>query len=228
MLETASIAVLSLSVFMYPVREYIRELTLISILIALSSWVIRINFDLSLVNSLAHFVILILSMRYLLKIKLYRSAHIALVGMAGFLLIQLVVASLLNLLNIIVPTDVELATGRSVYLIQIICVMAVFFVSYLVSRFSLGVTKYVRPPHSFFVKEKITKKKLSTISITLIGTFTVLFGFYLCLSFELYWSVAVLLVLSTFLLYDSYRKDKPHDHIGHRPVSGKGHQEIQR
>jgi hypothetical protein len=207
-LDTSAIIFLMLSVFNYPLREYLKEYAISAITVAISSLIIRVYCDLPLIDTLAHFFIIVLCMRFLMRIRLYRAAHIAIVGVAGYFLIQLLVVGLLQLLQLIALHDMTLNSGFGVYLVQIVSDTLTLLISYLINRFGLGATKYIRPPHNFYINDAMSRNKLTNIIATCCALALVNVGFYIYQSQGLYPAIAILLIVSAFLVFLAYRRDK--------------------
>lgn len=222
MLDTSAIIFLMLSIFNYPLREYLKEYAISAVTVAFSSLVIRVYCDLPMIDTIAHFVILVVCMRFLMQIKLYRAAHIAIVGVAGYFLIQLLVVGLLQLLQLIALHDMTLNNGFGVYLVQIVSDTLTFMISYLISHFGLGATKYIRPPHNFYINDAMSRNKLTVIIATCCALALVNIGFYIYQSQDLYPAIAILLIVSAFLIFLAYRRDKKRGSSnGYGAISGK-------
>lgn len=206
-LDTSAIVCLMSAIFNYPLREYLKEYALTAAIIAVSSWVLRIYGDWAAIDTISHVVILVLCMFFLMRVKLYRCAHIVIVGTAIYFLTQLLVVSLFQFLHWVVLHEMTLASGSGVYLIQITSDLLAFLISCVIGRYSLGITKYVRPPHNFFVTEKMSRTKLTVILFTCAAFALINMGFYAYQNQDLYPAAAILLVVSMALVYLSYRRD---------------------
>lgn len=208
--DTSAIIFLMLSVFNYPLREYLKVYSISAMTVAIASLVIRVYCSLPIFDTLSHYLILVLCMRFLMKVKIYRAAHIAIVGVSGYFLIQLLVVVLLQLLQIIALHDMTLTTGFGVYLVQLISDTLTMLLSFFINRFGLGATKYIRPPHNFYITDSMSLNKLTVIIATCCALALISIGFYIYQSQDLYPAIAILSTVSIFLVFLAYRRDKKH------------------
>jgi hypothetical protein len=198
-----------MSVFQYPIREYLREAALICIILATSSTVARNLLDISPVyDSSIHISLMIFGMRFLMKIRTYRATRMVAVGTVGLLAMQALSVMMYTKTGVVDPKVLDDPHSWWTRSLQMTSEAFMFTIAYTVVTFDLGITKYVRPPHDFYVRE-MTKEKRTTIIVSA--------SLLIVITYVVYVYFAKLDIIATFFLTNilfliviifTYRRDE--------------------
>jgi hypothetical protein len=143
-----------------------REAALICIILATSSTIGRNLLEIPPVyDTSIHIALMIFGMRFLMKIRTYRATRMVAVGTVTLLVMQILSAMIYSKTGIIDSKALEDTHSWWSRSLQMTSQAFMFTLSYLIVTFDLGITKYVRPPHDFYVRE-MTKEKRKTIIVS--------------------------------------------------------------
>lgn len=208
-LDTLAITFLMFSVFQYPIREYLKEILFISCILAVASIIGRELMGISPVyDSLVHILLLIAGLRLFIKVTLHRSVRIVGVGMVGYFAIQMGIAVLATKTGLIDSSIVNQSNSMGVRLVQLLSQAVSYTISYLIVVFNLGIARYIRPPHDFYLDSRITREKLQVYFGTTIALLILCIGFHLLVErFEITLAFIIANILFIFVIMLTYRRD---------------------
>lgn len=208
-LDTLAIYFLMMSIFQYPIREYLKEVMLICSLLALESILFREILKLSIVDTLIHILLLIICLRYIIKIRWFRAIRIVAVGVLGYFAIQMIVSSIVLLSGLFSSIELDNSLSLSSIMVQITAQAFAFLAALIVQRFDLGTTKYIRPPHDFYIVEKFNAYQLRILVISAISLLASCSALYFLVHHNeifIYCIISIFLFLVVLIL--TYRRDK--------------------
>ncbi|BCG57680.1 hypothetical protein [Paenibacillus sp. URB8-2] len=168
-----------LKLYMLPVREYFVRILLFASFIALFSYLMRIAIGVPEWDLPLQYLLIILFLRLGLKIKVHLASFIAGAGICGYALIQVALYyfyAWTNLMNVGVLKE---NSGFYISLLQVSTIVAAFVLSWALTRFNLGFSFIIVPPHDFLVKENYFTNRnlilvigslasLATVSVTIL------------------------------------------------------------
>lgn len=212
MLETYAIFALVFVSFWLPYKEYLKEITVMAVFVSLLSYFLRNTLGLDMaVDVGASFVMMILFLRYLIRIRLFRSAIISLTYFAYAIINSLTFMALSSSGLVNGDAVINNAASPSAYVVQVVSAAIAVIVAFLVHRTKIGYSFIIRPPHDFFVKSTISKSEIQIIAI--VGTAFIVFIAAIGLITKEHTFIGLPFVALLFLtlLYLAYRRDMNHD-----------------
>lgn len=170
--EAIGVLILILKLYMLPVREYLVKIILFSLFAAVFSYVMRIvlkapEWDLPL-----QYLLYILFLRWGLKIKLHLASFIAGSGICAYVVIQLSLYYFYAWTNLVNVSILKESNGTHLYLLQISSIIASLGLSRALTRFNLGFSFIIVPPHDFLVKENYFTNRNLLLVIGSLASFT--------------------------------------------------------
>ncbi len=208
-LDIFSIILSTFCFFSLPFKEYLKEVLIISFSLSLSSYFVRVVFEAALFDTLIQVILLILLIRFLVKVKTTLSILMAAIGTMAYISFQPLVIFLYDLTGIIHAAASLSAETWGARTVQLTTDVLMVLASLILIRFGLGITYFARPPHSMYLKERLSKNFFLILLIACIGiAITCLFMFLLLqIKFLLIPPIAflVFLVLVMLVLRRDYR-----------------------
>ncbi|SEN59101.1 hypothetical protein [Paenibacillus sp. OV219] len=208
-LDTLAITFVMFSIFQYPIREYLREILIIVCILAVTSIIGRELLRISPVyDSLNHIVLLIAGLRIFMKVKLYRSLRIVGVGMIGYFAIQICIVAMVAKTGLLDSSMLYQSNSTEVRLVQLISQAVTFTVAYCIVKFNLGIAKYIRPPHDFYLDTRMSKEKLWVYFGTTVALLVLSLSFHLLVErFEIIEVFIIANILFIIVIMFTYRRD---------------------
>lgn len=207
-LDTLAIYFLMMAIFHYPIREYLKELFFICIMLALTSIFIREILGYSLLDTSTHVILLLICLRYLIKIRWHRAIRILAVGVLGYFLIQTIISLIVKSVGFI-QIDLNNSNYTVIRLIQFTAQIVTYLIAYIIIKFRLGTTKFIRPPHDFYIKEELTTSHIRILFFTSISLMLICLLVFLLLSHNMILIfLIVTIVLFSSVIYLTYRRDR--------------------
>lgn len=178
-LDAFAVFVLVLKLYRLPLKEYIMELSIMSVFIAIVSFVLRIVLNVPAIDLPLQVVLFALFIRYVMRVKLFYSAIITSAGLGAYLLIQMTLYAILSGIGYLDEQLVLQSTGVEVNVVQAMSITLAYVIGFIFKKFNLGFSFIIRPPHDFSVKEDLSTARNKSL---------------------LFWSIVTLLVLSISLV----------------------------
>lgn len=204
--------------FRLPFVEYIKEISLISIVVSLVSYIVRIYFDSSpLIDVIIHLFLYIAFFRYLIKIKTHKAVVISLIYL-GYGGLSFLIYFVYVHFNIFSPESIDQSTGIAAYAIQLTRIVITCIIAWILFRFNLGSSRFIRPPHDFIAKSKIKKSDMIALISTIITTIVFMFSFFWMLNFRSFLMIPVSLLSFVALIWIIYKRDND-DERSNRSIS---------
>lgn len=205
-LDAFAVFVLVLKLYRLPLREYIMELSIMSVFIAIVSFVLRIVLNVPMFDLPLQVLLFTLFMRYVMRIKLFYSAIITGAGLGGYLLLQLLIY---KAFTFSVNQQFALqSTGVTVNVFQITAILSAYTIGYILKKFNLGFSFIIRPPHDFSVVEDYTTARNKALLFWSIITLLVLsISLPALLNMKMEYVIPLLLISFTALYLHSRRRD---------------------
>ncbi|REE91412.1 hypothetical protein A8990_105117 [Paenibacillus taihuensis] len=208
-LDTLAVTVIMFSIFQYPIREYLREIGIIACILAVASIVGRELMGIGAeYDALNHMMLLILGLRFLIKVRLYRSFRIVGVGMIGYFAIQMSIVAVTTMTGLVDASMLRHSNSIEARLVQLLSQSVSYTIAYMIFMFNLGISKYIRPPHDFYLDTRITKEKWSVYTWVTVSLMLVLTCFYLYIErSEIVAALILGSILFTIVIMLTYRRD---------------------
>jgi hypothetical protein len=94
-------------------------------------------------------------------------------------------------------------------MIQLFTQAIAYTISYIIVVFDLGITKYIRPPHDFYVDKKMTpgKRNVIIVSVSTLLGLSVAFYFYIVKS-DIIAAFVLANILCIIVIMFTYRRDQ--------------------
>jgi len=173
-LDSFFIIVLGLRVYRLPVFDYIKELSLIVIIAAVSSYLVRVHFKIPSYDVAIQFIIYTLGLRYLINYRVRESLIITSVGYLSFIAVQFIVYPILLWSGLVSVEDAQSLKELGTYFIQLSTNFISLILLIIFNQYKIGYTFIPAPPHDHYIKPKKRKIEL-LINIAVILAIIVLF-----------------------------------------------------
>lgn len=207
MLDIYALFGLMFKTFRLPYFEYIREITIIAIVVSLVSYIVRVYLEApAVLDIILHLVLYIIFFRYLIKVKVWRAAIISLVYFGYGLISFIVYLCYVN--TGILPSDlINDSSSYAAEVLQITQISLSSLLSWLLYKYGLGFSFIIRPPHDLFIKTKLKKNDMIIINSALVVAI-IFFGSVLyILHYQNFLIIPLNLIAFSVLIYLAYRKD---------------------
>lgn len=212
MLETYAIFALVFVSFWLPYREYLGEITVMALLVTLLSYLLRNVLDLNMVVDVgAAYIMMILFLRFLIRLKLFRAIMISLTYFA-YAIINSFAFFLLSSTGL-VDGDMVInnAASPSAFLVQGASAAIAVIVAYLVHRTKIGYSFIIRPPHDFFVRTHLKRSEVRIILSVGASFIAFLVTVGLITEEQTFMGLPLVILLFVTLLILAYRRDMSHE-----------------
>lgn len=207
-LDVFSVIYLMFSFFSLPTREYIKEIAVIAAALSLSSYLVRIVFGLPLIDTLIQAALIIVLIRFLVKVKTALSVLITAVGFLAYMFLQPLILYLLTFSGAIAADVAPTTDTWGIRMVQLVTDTALIGISLLIARFGLSVTYFMRPPHTFFIKERLSREFFVIVAAACFGLTLSCALMYLLLEIRFLLippiALSILIVLILFVLRRDY------------------------
>lgn len=165
-MDVIAVFVLMFKIFRLPIREYWVEISILSAVISIISYLLRVVMEIPAIDPILQLTLFVLFMRSIIKIRLFPSVLLSFSGIIAYAAIQFLVFYILIFLGLLHEND---AQENSLYLLQICAQSTSYLIGYLIYRFNFGFTFVNRPPHAFFIKEKMTRSNVYLMLWLMVG-----------------------------------------------------------
>lgn len=206
-LEIYALFALMFKTFRLPYFDYIQEISIIALTVALTSYIIRVYFDINqVIDILTHFIFYILFFRYLIKVRYWRAIVISFMYI-GYAVLNIMVYLLYTSTGILTAEVLNHPNSAAAYVIQLSTAVLAFAIAYVIYRRNSGFSFIIRPPHDFFIKAKMQKKDCVIIMAVLLMLLLLSFTFYILFHYQSMVSIPLIIVSYLVLIYLAYRRD---------------------
>ncbi|KEQ25543.1 hypothetical protein ET33_02130 [Paenibacillus tyrfis] len=211
LLEVYALFALMFKTFRLPYFEYFKEISIIAVVVALTSYFIRVYFEINqLADIITHLVLYILFFRYMIKVKIWRGIIISLVYF-GYGVLNLIIYLVLSNFGLVTEKLVNNPSSLDAFILQFATATSALLISYALHKFNLGFSFIIRPPHDFFIKSKIKRSDFVILTSIIIVACILMFTFYLIFHHKSFISIPMIILSYVVLLYLAYRKDMSRD-----------------
>ncbi|WP_244873623.1 hypothetical protein [Brevibacillus reuszeri] len=195
--------------FRFPFWDYKREVIIIGLSLAITSFLVRIIFEIPEIDLAIQFFLFIVFFRYLIKFRVAEAAMLTAIGILAFDLSQLLVIPSLITLEVASLGDVFRSTGMGTFLIQAVNDGVMILVSWILFRFNLGFSFIMQPPHE--VRWKTSYKGTNFVALigVLIASVAIFATLYILLNYfnEIKYVAITVIVAFIILLITSHKKE---------------------
>lgn len=170
-LEMFAVLTAALRLFRFKVSWYLKDIVVMSLVLALSSYLMRIVLEVPWLDMPLAMCAVIVFMRFAIKVKPQYAVILTLSGYAFYIAVQ---SSVYLVFKIMLEFDGVMlmeSHGVYLYLLQITTAGVTMLISYFLHVIGLGFTFIIHPPHSFITK---FSKKENTVFYATIATFLIL------------------------------------------------------
>ncbi|NEZ42992.1 hypothetical protein [Paenibacillus alvei] len=196
--EAFALLTATLKLFRFKVSFYLKDFVVMSIVLSLSSYLIRIVFEAPWFDIPLTMCAIIVFMNYVIKVRLQYAVIITLSGYAFYTAVQ---SLLFLVLNITINFDSSMlmeSYGVYLYLLQIATAGGTMLISNFLNAIGLGFTFIIHPPHSDMTK---FSKKENKVFYAAIVTFLILTASTVFLLSGYAWLAYIIVLLNFSLLY---------------------------
>lgn len=203
--------------FRFPYMEYVKEVAGIALIVSFISYLLRIYFEvIPVIDTIAHFVIYILFMWFVIRIKLWRAAIMSLFyivyGMFTFVAYFAYVRT-----GLMTPEVVSQSNSNAAYVIQLTAIFISFFLAWLFHKISIGFSFFPRPPHDFILKRPLSKNDVIVLSGVLALAGIMFYSFLHITHNHGLDAIPINIVPIILVIFMAYRRDKKYE----RPYRGR-------
>jgi len=195
--DASAVIILALTLYRLPVKDYAKEIIIMSLGISLFSYLMRMVLEIPSLDLPIQMILFILFFRFGLKIKLFYSGLITSASLNAYIIFQLfilygfITAGTLDY-NVVFQTH-----NYQIQLIQILSIIVSYLISFSLYKFGWGFSFIVTPPHQFSIKEDYFSGNNKVLLLTTLSTLIVV-SLALLVTFNFY---AVFLIPSIMIVY---------------------------
>lgn len=202
---------LMISLYKLPLWIHRYKVAAFAVLIALISFVMRLVIDFPQLDLPIQYLLFILFLKYVYKIKFSLSAFVAGAGVTAYAVLQLTIFYIYNLVGLLYKSVLTQTDGSAVYLIQISSILAAYAIAAFLKGFRLGFT-FIRVPQDHLASHRNGQRSL--LIATVISTITIFL-----ISFFLYTVDSLGLIIMAFATFSvSYFLSQRSDYEGVRSI----------
>lgn len=207
-LDALAILILGFKIYRFPLKDYIWELFVFTVIIAFVSYYNRLVLEFPVIDPVVQLLLYIAFFRLILKTRMLYSLLISITGYLAFIVIQLILIFTLNILSIFPLDAIENQTGLDVNMLQVLTELLSFTIAFMLYKLNGGFSFIIRPPHTF-IREKITKTKLKIYLVIIFSLGIFIFITYWHLQIEAKLMLVILFALIGFLalILIAYKRD---------------------
>ncbi|EJW14687.1 hypothetical protein M5X06_16060 [Paenibacillus alvei] len=197
-IEAFALLTATLRLFRFRANYYRINIVVMSIVLALSSYLIRIVFEEPWFDIPLTMCAIIVFMNYIIKVKLQYAVIITLSGYVFYTAVQSVIFLVLNIAINFESSMLLESSGVYLYLLQTATAGVMILISRYLYKIGLGFSFIIHPPHSYYSK---FSKKENTIFYAALVSFLVLTA-TIAFSLSGYaWLTCIIVLLNFSLLY---------------------------
>ncbi len=167
--DAAAMLALMCKLYRLPIVMYAKRMSILILIIALTSYLLRMQLNLPYFDLPVQYAIFVLFFRYVIKMKFHYSAFVVASGFITFTNIQLLIYYFYTATGAANSAVLAEISGLAVYIVQISTEVAVFALCTLLWRFGYGWSFIILPPHNFAKREKYTGFNMELILSTFIS-----------------------------------------------------------
>ncbi|NHN32872.1 hypothetical protein [Paenibacillus agricola] len=171
------ILLLIFKIFRWPFLTYIKELFFIAFICSIESYIARMVMNIPQWDLILQVIILIFSLRYLLRVNYYHALTLTVIGTLAYSEIAYTVFNILNYIGITTNNEASESIGFGVFATQILSECMGIAVSWILYKFNLGFSFVAVPPHD--PKRTLSNYEQSKLIIN--------FGCVLIVSTAMFW-----------------------------------------
>ncbi|MFE4569995.1 hypothetical protein [Paenibacillus chitinolyticus] len=139
--------------------------------------------------------------------KLFPAMLISITGVVSYIAIQQLVIITLTYTNLIDAVAVRQTSTIGTYTIQIVSDLSAYLICFLIYKFQLGTSKFIRPPHDFLIKEKFKRRNAIIALVTLMAAIFIFFSFYMLMHLRILLLMPLILISFGLVIYLAYRRE---------------------
>ncbi|MGG0753012.1 hypothetical protein [Brevibacillus laterosporus] len=173
-IDILAILVLGFKAFRFPLT-YKKELLIMSLTASLVSYLNRVILDIPNIDGLVQYTILVLFLRYMLKVRLFDGIVLATVGYLGFFIVQYSTYLVLLWTGIVSFSDGQALANLGTYIIQLTTHLFVFLAAWLIYRYNHGFSFIMVPPQDVHIRTNMTMLRVLIMVLVFLSTGTFLF-----------------------------------------------------
>ncbi|PPB12864.1 hypothetical protein [Brevibacillus laterosporus] len=196
--------------FRFPIRLFIRELVTIGAVLTVTSFFMRLVFNIPELDMGMQYILYIVLFRYLIKIKIFESFLLASIGYLSIALSQLAIYYFFAFTGIVTPEDIQSTSNFGTYLIQISSQVFLFLVAWCFYKKNLGFSFMICPPQDVHLKVKMRGLNLFLLIGIMLSVATLFLAPYL-LIYYLNWLhilAFIMTIVFCLLYYAANKKDE--------------------
>lgn len=197
--EVFAVLTTALRLFRFKVIWYLRDITIMSIVLAGASYLMRMVLDVAWLDMPLAIMAVVVFMRFVIKVKPQYAVILTLAGYASYIAVQSLV---FLLLSVLIGLDSDLLTethGAQIYLLQLATAGLTMIIAYFMNVVGFGFTFIIHPPHS--TTKLFNSKKEKTVLYGTIATFMILTAALSVLLTGYGWIAYIIAITNFSLLY---------------------------
>ncbi|OPG99001.1 hypothetical protein B2I21_07555 [Chryseobacterium mucoviscidosis] len=200
---------LSLKLYMLPIRENVVKVGLFALFISVFSFFMRMVFNHSEYDLAMQYVFFVVFLRRAIQIKTHASAFVGGAGITTYISFQLVLFLAYSVMGLVPADVISHNAGAAVYLIQIPAILIGLLVFAVLTLLKRGFTFIVAPPHDFLIKEDYTSSENRMMVIGgLVSVVTMILTVGLLYAANPYWLALTAVIALSASMYLSIRSDR--------------------
>ncbi|GIP21359.1 hypothetical protein [Paenibacillus sp. J22TS3] len=169
---------LIISLYKLPLWDHRYKVALFVIFIALYSFIMRLVIGLPQLDLPLQYLFFIIFLKYVYKLKFNLSAFVAGAGISAYMVLQLTIYYIYNLVGVLYNSVFNQTDGVPVYIIQISSILAAYGIAIFLKAFRLGFS-FIRSHHESSTDSYPGENKSLLVAATISSVTIFLVGFFL-------------------------------------------------
>ena len=203
MLDTFAILALMFRCYRFPFFEYYKEVLLMSFVVTLLSYVIRVELDGGVVDLVVQMCLYILFFRAIIKVRMKASIVLSLVYLV-YGALSFAIYIIYRSVGLVSSDVTQQSIGYQAYLMQLSTSSCALLIAYIMYRFGWGRSSIIRPPH--FLNDKFKPKEIAVFFLILVVATSFFILFHFISHWRSYIALPTVFAAFTALIYLSNRR----------------------
>lgn len=208
-LEGLGIILFTLKLYMLQLKRWhFKQVMVLVTCMTFFSYLMRVVFDLSVIDLPIQYVCYVLFFRYVLGVKVHLASFMWGASLSGYAMLQVMIYYFCDSLGLMHVDVFRESTGAQIMLLQSLSIALLYIISLFLKVTGRGFSFIAEPPHDFFAPtDFLASPNIQYIIITLISTVTIVSAVFLLASAN----PLGLLIVSLFTFTISYLFSKRKD-----------------
>ncbi|MCC3381874.1 hypothetical protein ACFQ5D_03085 [Paenibacillus farraposensis] len=208
-LEGLGIILFTLKLYMLPLKRWhFKQVAILVICMTFFSYLMRVVFNLSVIDLPLQYVIYVLFSRYVFGIRMHLASFMWGASLSAYAMLQMLIYYCYDILGLLQVDVFKQSTGVQISLLQASSIVMLYTISFFLKFTGRGFSFIADPPHDFFSPTNFSESpNMQYVIVTLISTVTIVSAVFLLANVN----PLGLLIVSLFTFTISYLFSKRKD-----------------